>query len=42
MHKSFLSIAAVLGALSVALGAFAAHGLGIGSRRMRCRFLKPG
>jgi uncharacterized membrane protein YgdD (TMEM256/DUF423 family) len=27
MHKSFLSIAAVLGALSVALGAFAAHGL---------------
>jgi uncharacterized membrane protein YgdD (TMEM256/DUF423 family) len=27
MHKSFLSIAAVLGALSVALGAFAAHRL---------------
>jgi uncharacterized membrane protein YgdD (TMEM256/DUF423 family) len=27
MHKSFLSIAAILGALSVALGAFAAHGL---------------
>ncbi|HTR27668.1 MAG TPA: DUF423 domain-containing protein [Puia sp.] len=27
MHKSFLSVAAVLGALSVALGAFAAHRL---------------
>jgi uncharacterized membrane protein YgdD (TMEM256/DUF423 family) len=27
MHKNFLSIAAVLGALSVALGAFAAHRL---------------
>lgn len=27
MNKSFLSIAALLGALSVALGAFAAHGL---------------
>ena len=27
MHKTFLIIAAVLGAISVALGAFAAHGL---------------
>jgi uncharacterized membrane protein YgdD (TMEM256/DUF423 family) len=27
MHKKFLVIAALLGALSVALGAFAAHGL---------------
>ncbi|MBE7170009.1 MAG: DUF423 domain-containing protein [Williamsia sp.] len=27
MHKSFLLIAAVLGAISVALGAFGAHGL---------------
>lgn len=27
MHKTFLIIAAVLGALSVTLGAFAAHGL---------------
>jgi uncharacterized membrane protein YgdD (TMEM256/DUF423 family) len=27
MHKGFLKIAALLGALSVALGAFAAHGL---------------
>ncbi|ANI90734.1 hypothetical protein A9P82_10730 [Arachidicoccus ginsenosidimutans] len=27
MHKPFIQIAAILGALSVALGAFAAHGL---------------
>jgi len=27
MHKGFISTAAILGALSVALGAFAAHGL---------------
>lgn len=27
MHKSFLAIASILGALSVALGAFGAHGL---------------
>lgn len=27
MHKTFLQLAAILGALSVALGAFAAHGL---------------
>lgn len=27
MHKTFLQVAAILGALSVALGAFAAHGL---------------
>ena len=27
MHKTFLIIAAILGAVSVALGAFAAHGL---------------
>ena len=32
MHKGYLRIAALLGALSVALGAFGAHGLKKNSR----------